>query len=56
MLAWNLDHYHNLKMKDVKNIADNVLLTNYNVIAIFLISDQFGATQKPNSGYMVHIF
>ena len=40
----------------LKKIDDNIMLENYDALVIFLIYDQFGANQKPDSGYMLHNF
>ena len=37
-----------------KKNYDNVMLKNYDVIAIFFILDQLGANRKPNSGRIVY--
>ena len=37
-----------------ENNYDDIMLENYDVIAIFFILDQLGANRKPNSGRIVY--
>ena len=41
------------KTKTVKKFDDYVMLANCDVIVIFLIYDQFGTIQKPDSRHIV---
>ena len=43
----------NLTSEKGKNY-DDIMLENYDVIAIFFILDQLGANRKPNSGRIVY--
>ena len=43
----------NLTSEKEKNY-DDIMLENYDVIAIFFILDQLGANRKPNSGRIVY--
>ena len=43
----------NLTSEKEKNY-DDIMLENFDVIAIFFILDQLGANRKPNSGRIVY--
>lgn len=57
-LIWNLDHYLNLKrgIRWLKKIWQSHHVNKVILVVICPSFSQFGATCKPNSGCMIHIY